>query len=655
MAILSNLKEMSREIQRGKLGWVLGTAMPLRDDFELYLDGDLVKPSKLSGRKIHRWVLGKNAKVLPDPAADDLQDTEDPSVDSQSEFRFGLTHPQLGRVTGYVELYEDLLTGGKSAEMGRSHGFFVYVHGRLINIDDEYFGIDSNLLRHGTFSRFRMVVNIDRLDQELRSSRESVREGPLLTIARNILRGAFNLARTKHEQWETGRAPGVQAMQRFAASAASLSRKPLVSLVKSALDGKYKPVYTTYPHDLTTPEQRQTFLTELQQLADDPEGKLIQEVKLVDTGSPDRGVALFDAATRTVEINTLHPFVAHFLDEYDHRAQNVPLELLCMSEVLLEAHMFGLGIDGTLIRDTLAVRDELLRVLARTTGRRSARIVAQALLDAVTDKDALEDELVAGFDSMGFDNVVKIGGNGKPDGLAEARLGATEDGAARWYKVTLEAKSKEEAGKKVTARAVAISAIVRQREDYEADYAVVVGPDFPTSQKEKSALGAEIKAARENDPGKGITLIRAEDMARLIRLVPAKRVGLDRLQDLFKTCSLPEESKAWIDKLAEEKMERPPYTELLAALAAEQQEMPNEAIQYASVQTRLRVEKKLKLSRSEIMELCRALHVMVPGYVFARTATVELMQRPDKVLEAVRAAIKEYPEEEQKKIAAPAK
>jgi hypothetical protein len=46
VAIMSGLKPMGRKIQRGKLRWILSTAMPLRDDFKLFLDGDRVQPSK---------------------------------------------------------------------------------------------------------------------------------------------------------------------------------------------------------------------------------------------------------------------------------------------------------------------------------------------------------------------------------------------------------------------------------------------------------------------------------------------------------------------------------------------------------------------------------------------------------------------------------
>jgi hypothetical protein len=648
VAILSDLKDMSREIQRGRLRWVLATAMPIRDDFNLYLDGDPVTPA-MAGKRLHKWVLGKSLGAIPKPAPDDLQVTEDDSEEKKSPHRFGLTHPQLGRITGYAELYDDLLTGGKASEAGRSHGFFVYVRNRLINIDDEYFGIDSNLLRHGTFARFRMVAHIDRLDDELRSSRESIREGSLLIVARNILRGVFNHVRVQHELDEASQRPGVQAAQRIAATAASLSRRPLVALITSAFAGDFVPRYTICPKFLSKAEQK-TFLEELEKLVEAPEG-FIKQIKLVD-GSSYSGLAMFDASSRTLEINSLHPYVAHFLDEFEHKS-NVPLELLAMSEVLLEAHLFELGLASKLVHDAMEKRDELLRSLSRSTGKRNARLVAQALADACTNKDALEAELVASFDSMGFDNVVRIGGSGKPDGYAEARLGGTEAGAAQSYKLTLEAKSKEKPGAKVSAKSVGVSTIARQRDDYKADYAIVVGPDFPTTQAETSALGQEIAADRERNPGKGITLIRIDDMARLIRLVPAKRVGLHRLFDLFRTCSLPDEAKKWIDDLAAEKMQRPPYRELLDAIASEQKDMPAQAIEYANVVTRLRVEKKLALDRTQVVDLCKALSMMAPGYVYARSGSVELTQRPDKILEAIKATIHEYPEEEQKGIAAP--
>jgi hypothetical protein len=157
VAIMSGLKSMATEIQLGRLSWVLRTAMPLRPDFALYLNGDAQQPTKVTEKRLKRWVLGKDPTQLPKPApSDELEATEDSTADSQA--RYGFTHPSLGRVTGYFEVYDGSLTSGKSSELGRSHGFFVYVRDRLVNLDDVLFGLPA--LHHGTFARFRMVAYI---------------------------------------------------------------------------------------------------------------------------------------------------------------------------------------------------------------------------------------------------------------------------------------------------------------------------------------------------------------------------------------------------------------------------------------------------------------------------------------------------------------
>src|SRR5947208_5982907 len=152
-AILSDLKDKVHEIRRGTLEWVLRTALPLRDDFAIYLDGIKLEASKAGKGRIKRWILGKDIQTLPKPASDEIEAREDSNEAADSEKRYGLDHPILGRITGYAEAYKDLLTG-KSDELGRSHGFFVYVFGRLINVVDGHFGISPDELRHGTFGLF---------------------------------------------------------------------------------------------------------------------------------------------------------------------------------------------------------------------------------------------------------------------------------------------------------------------------------------------------------------------------------------------------------------------------------------------------------------------------------------------------------------------
>ncbi len=319
-AILSGLKPMATEIRLGSLKWILKTALPLRDHFKLFLNGDPVPPSKLKEKRIGQWQVGRELVDLPKPAPDDLQVTKDERVDVDPREQWGLTHRKLGRITGYAELYEDLLTAGKSADIERSHGFFVYVLDRLINLDDEYFGIDSNLLRHGTFSRFRMVVHIDKLDEELRSSREDIRKSELFYIARNFLHGAFNFVRAKSEEHEKATDPSLRIGNRIAASPKSLTLRPVIGLLQAALNGTYYPKFLEFPRGLS-PAASNKFLKQFKASTDSEQ---LVKCTLITDLAFDAVVAKFDVTTRTLLINGLHPFVAYFRDAYQDQKRNLP-------------------------------------------------------------------------------------------------------------------------------------------------------------------------------------------------------------------------------------------------------------------------------------------------------------------------------------------
>ena len=293
VAIMSGLKPLADEIKKGRLSWVLRTAMPLRDDFQLYLDGDVQPPSKTDTPPLKRWVLGKDLTQLSTPAPDDLESAE---LDSgPPQLRYGLFHPKLRRITGYAEVYDSSLTEGKSRELGRSHGFFVYVRGRLVNIDDELFGMEA--LRHGTI-RFRMVVHIDALDGELRSSREAVREGPLINIARNVLRGVFNHARNWLEDRDAKLTPGQQATGRIADTPWSLTRRPLLGLLNAALDGKIEPRHLVYPTTLVKSAREKLHGVDRAQT----DAGLVLSTELVELSQQD-GIAVLDIQVGALQMN----------------------------------------------------------------------------------------------------------------------------------------------------------------------------------------------------------------------------------------------------------------------------------------------------------------------------------------------------------------
>lgn len=645
-AILSDLKPKVFQIERGRLEWVLRTALPLRDDFEIYFNGIKLEPSKAGKGRLEKWILGKDIVELPTPAETGIEPEEDLNENPSSSKRFGLTHGVLGRITGYAEAYKELLTG-KSDDVFRSNGFFVYVRDRLINVEDGHFGISPNELRHGTFGRLRIVVHMDGLDDYLQSDRERIREGPVKVSAQNILRALFNHVRQFLNKHDANLTPGAKLASTLASTSGSISRRPIIELVRAAIAGKAFPNYIRLPPD--SEADGQDLVAALEKRAETPE-LFVSGSQVVFDVAPDGGIAMYDAVTGTMRINGFHPFVAAFYDDFANTATVLPLELFAMAEVLLESQLFSARHSQLEIDATMSIRDQYLRDVASQTGSRTALSVANALRDARNDKHRLEVELVAAFDKLGFKasqpgrKSAKDPGKDKPDGLAVAVLGGDESGNSLRYTVTLEAKSTQKDGKRVPAGDVGIGVVALHRDKFNADHALVVAPSFATTKGEEASVALQITQDREATVAKGkirtITLITVDDLARLVRIAPTKMLGLTRLRELFQTCSLPEQSKAWIDKLEASKPKRPPYKETIETIYQLQQDHNGNAVEYYGLMVALGVRTPpIKFNTlQELVDLCRGMSMMAPGYMSANAKSVGIEQSPANVLAAVEAA-----------------
>ena len=650
LSIMSSLKPKVHEIKMGTLGWVLRTALPLRPDFGIWLNGKKLESSKKGSGLIKRWVLGKDLVDLPRPSPRPIAASENVDVAKSSEHRFGLDVPGLGRITGYAEAYKDLLTG-KSDEIGRSHGFFVYVYGRLLNVDDGHFGISPDELRHGTFGRFRLIVHIDRLDEGLRSNREAVGEGPLLSKAQDVLRAVFNAVRPTIDKHDRDEAPGVKLARVLAASAASLSRRPIVDLSRAVVSGRSKSRYLIVP-EFESDAELEAFLDDLDKRASDEAERFITGVDIDFEGSSRDGIARFDTQSGALRLNGWHPFVATFHDEFTNKRLGQPLELLAMAEVLTEAHLHDFGVEVSKIEDFLSARDQLLRELTDESGRQSALSVANALSEARNSPDGLENAVNNAFRSLGFD-VTPLGKKGQPDGVATAHLSADEQGKSRHYAVSLDAKSKKTSGAAVSAKDVGIATITQHRDKWECEHAIVVGPAFPTSGGDASALGTQIKADREKSKASGkaktVTLITVDDLARLVRLRPVKQIGLQKLRELFQNCSLPSESAGWVESIRKTTVEKPPYRKIVETIEALQRKFRNASVSYSALRVELsHATPPVEYETDEaLFELCRGMAQMAPGAMFASSNTVELDQSAENVVIAIEAAMQDYPLDEQ--------
>ena len=640
VAVISELKPMAAELSTNMLRWVLSTAMPLRDDFALYLNGQKVAPSKLAAKRIGRWVLGKEIKAVPKPAPPGMEPDVAESPASPDYRHWSLTDPLLGPMTGYVEVFESPIDTGKSdLVVGRSNGFFVYVHGRLINPEDAGFGIDRNSLRHGTFSRYRVVVNMDRLDDELRSSRERLRDGPMLIRSREILQGLFNFARTKLEAHADSTSSERKASQRLSESPASLTERPILRMLLDAFDGAPPPRHLILPAPTEFGDSGE-LLAHVEARIEADKG-LVAEVAYADLGTH-MPMSILDCVTGQLSINLEHPFVAHFADEFGDTKKNLPLQLFAISEILLEAQLHDAGVGHDATNSVLDSRDELLRHLARTSGAQNSYTVAQDLLASTSSAKGLEESLVQAFRQLGYEAVPKAGKD-EPDGLAEAFLSAG-DGGIGHYRVSLEAKSKQKPGGRIKKKTVEVSTIARHRREANCQHAIVVGPDFETGPDDLGAVIREIDADRNGNPGKTITLMRIVDLARLVRTAPVKRLNLNQLRGLFE-CRSPDEAAAWVDKLVLSKTEDAPYQVILEEVWSIQQEDKEHSVDYGSLRTALRRSKKLTISDGDLRVECAALSRMAPNLFLAMDDRVELAIRPDKVIEVLHDYVDRLPTE----------
>lgn len=457
--------------------------------------------------------------------------------------------------------------------------------------------------------------------------------------------------RLRIERHDREEEPVGKLARMLAASPASLSRRPIVDLSRSVAAGKYNSRYLIVPN-FDSDEEQQIFFDELEERVVNSPDEFITDSKINLTGQSSDGIAKFEVSSGVLCLNGWHPFVSVFHDAFSNKTLRQLFESLAMAEVLAEAHLHHFDVGLSKIEDFLDTRDQLLRNLANESGRQSALSVSNAISEARNSPDGLESVVCDGFRSLGFD-VTPMGKRGDPDGVAAAHLSVDERGISQHYRVSLEAKSKQDSEKSVSARSVDIAAVIRHRNKYQCDHAVVIAPSFPTSKGNNSALGSDIKRDRNDTKSSGspktITLITVDDLAKLVHLRPLKQIGLKKLRELLQECSLPDESAGWVKSILSITVERPPYRLIIETIEALQKEFKQSPVEYAALRVKLSgLTPPVKYEKdSELMELCKGMSQMAPNAIVANSRTVELDQSAENVIRAIDVAMQEYPSEEQ--------
>ena len=133
IVILEELKTKAQTMGLGRLRWVLRTAMPLSASFKLFLNGEAVESSK----EDYEILVQFDISELPDSRLKALKSKTGEQWSVKDSSLFAESFPS--GMSGNVMVTRRTLAG-KSAELVRSEGFFVYVRGRLVNEEDARFG-----------------------------------------------------------------------------------------------------------------------------------------------------------------------------------------------------------------------------------------------------------------------------------------------------------------------------------------------------------------------------------------------------------------------------------------------------------------------------------------------------------------------------------
>lgn len=223
ISILTDLKPKAAEISEGRLKWILRTALPLNPNFKLFYNGVLIESSKVKVPIMKEWVFGKEDKTANElDFAQCREENEQYFVDFEN----------LKGVKGTITLYTDSLVDGKSSSLGRSHGIFLSIRGRLINLDDPLLGMEA--FSHGVFNRTRIVVDADELDNNLTSTREAVKESlPFKQLKEYIKKKFNNEVRKFYFEQEQKASEKKTVSYRLAQTSYTTSKRPIYNFIET--------------------------------------------------------------------------------------------------------------------------------------------------------------------------------------------------------------------------------------------------------------------------------------------------------------------------------------------------------------------------------------------------------------------------------------
>jgi Histidine kinase-, DNA gyrase B-, and HSP90-like ATPase len=524
LVVLEELKEKARDIKPGRLRWVLRTAMPLARDFDLRLNGAKVESAKAD----YTWLVDFNVGDLEPERLESLTETTGVHWKKQGESLVSERFPS--GVKGRVRVADrSLYASTKSDDLGRSHGFFIRVRGRLINEDDPLFG--ASPMSFTTFYNLSAEIEADDLDAYLKAPRDDIEDTTEREQFRDLLGELFRQARNRYdavlrEQAEKER-EAKEGKRAYVDT--RLVERPVADALVNYREDQEPPGEWIYLRADTDEKAVQELVANL--YTDEPaRPQYAYKYRAAGKGAP---LVEFDPAQSAFWLNEDHELVVENHEDVKSRRL---LEAVATAEALLEVYMRELGLAHPVVEHILSRRDELLRSLAHDE-LYSVTAIAASLEAAANSATELEVAVVATLRALGF-GTQHISGSGTPDGVAEyIAYGAGETS------FTLEAKSSKDVPE------LGHLDFGMLREHYEGvggKGCLLVAPDFPGRTKGDDSAVAKMAMRQQ------ISCWTVEQLARVVRLAEARHINAEDIQSIVLASFTPDQVDAAVEKLLSE-------------------------------------------------------------------------------------------------------
>ena len=551
LVLLEELKKRASTLQPGRLRWVLRTAMPLRSDFKLFLNAEEI----ISSKSDLGIVVNFSVSELPESRLDILNQRMNtdwhvdlrraPGSAEDAEYQAALVSDEFPQgVFGDVIVTEKSLVG-KSADLGRSNGFFVRVRDRLVNEEDELFGLNPQA--HIILSRFRADIDAEDLDDDLTAPREGVGVTEKHDLFNQLLLEVLREARARYNRWfeENRRKPEENKPEdeRNYVDPRNVEQPVADALLdpEDATEGADADEGWFYL-EVPPPDELDSVVDKLYQ----PASREPYEYSTEDLGRAARLVRFIPGERRFI-LNSSHDLVIAFSD--DRRARDLLYDL-ATAEALLEVYLREVNLAPHQVGEILERRDQLLRSLAREQVT-SVKAIATNLRDSVSSERDLEMALVVAARALGF--VAKhMSGATNPDGVARLR-----DYSKGERKITLEAKSSINVP---SLGAIDFAGLARHVTEQGAQGCLLIAPRYPGETRGADAAAAQTASTLQ------ISCWTVEQLARVIEAMATRDVTATQVLDIVLEAFAPDDVGNRVDQLLAEPVHPP--RELAQAIMA---------------------------------------------------------------------------------------